>query len=90
MSNIVNNIVSLELRALRKERKLTQPELSRLSGIPQNQISSMETASRSPSFQNICKLCNAMNISCDEFWRRCKIKVDLGGEEAKEEQAEGG
>lgn len=50
----------------RKERQLTQKELSRLSGITQSDISKIENGTRNPSLALLKRLANAMD---------CKLKI---------------
>jgi DNA-binding XRE family transcriptional regulator len=45
-----------ELSALRKERKLTQVQLSQRSGVPQSEISKIESASINPSEVTLLRL----------------------------------
>jgi transcriptional regulator with XRE-family HTH domain len=52
------------LKELRKEKGLTQMQLSILSGVPQNQISRFEKGSKMNE-DHIILLCKALNISSD-------------------------
>ncbi len=63
-----------KIRTLRKERKLTQKQLSDLSGIPVNSIGKYERDERKPSYNNTAKLAKAFEISPMEL-------TDLTGDE---------
>jgi len=51
------------LRAYRNRESLTQVELARLTGIPQHQISEMETGKRTIGKERARKLALALNVS---------------------------
>ena len=50
------------LREERKSKKLSQLELSYISGVSQNMITYIETGKRVPSLSAILKLCDALKI----------------------------
>lgn len=49
-----------DLHRARKEKKLTQKQLSELSGVPQETISRIESGERDPQLQTIIKLANSI------------------------------
>ena len=49
------------------QRKMTQTELSRLTGIPQCQLSNYVRGKTCPSFYNVDKIAKALNCSMDEL-----------------------
>ena len=56
-------IKPIPLREARKRAGLTQVELSRVSGIPQDHISKLEIGViREPSFATVLRLANALRI----------------------------
>lgn len=55
------------LRGYRKQKRLTQKQLSKLSGVSQNYISSFENGKTIPSMQDIIKLANALGIDKNEI-----------------------
>lgn len=55
--------IILELIKERKKRKLTQIELSKLSGIPQVTISRLESFNSIPTLQILIKLLNVLDFS---------------------------
>jgi len=60
------------LREIRKEKKIGQPELSKLSGVNQNAISDIETGKRDPYLATVKKLLNSLDhdIFIGEIKRR--------------------
>ena len=56
-------IVLNRLKAYREEKKLSQLELSLISGVSQNMITYIETGKRMPTLRTILKLCDALKIS---------------------------
>ena len=55
-------IDSDRLRRIRKERLLTQVELSKMSGVAQDSISSLETGKRETHPRTIKKLAEALGV----------------------------
>jgi len=82
------NIIGQQLRQIRKAKQLTQTKVSQLADIPQNTVSRAEISDSIPPFDIICKICGVLEISCDEFWRRCKPMLDMGVESYREEGRE--
>lgn len=53
------------LRKTREARGLTQADLAKKTGLQAAAISHFETAQRAPSFDNLRKLSDALNVSVD-------------------------
>jgi len=65
MASFNKNQFAERLIQLRKERRMSQVELSRASGIPQGNISSYENALVEPSASSIARLAQALFVSAD-------------------------
>ena len=59
-----------KLKALRKEKQLTQKELAEQIGIKQNSYSDWETGKNEPNLENIVKLSKILDTSTDELLGR--------------------
>lgn len=57
----------IDLKRIRKEKKLTQQDLSQLSGVPQQTISRYEKGSRNADSENLKKLALALEVSADDL-----------------------
>ncbi len=57
------------LRRLRKERLLTQQELSRMTGVAQDSISQLETSKREAQPGTIRKLAEALGVEPKELMK---------------------
>ncbi len=58
------------LREMREKRGLTQAELSKLSGVPQQTISSLETEVRSnPRMETLCALCGPLQCGVTDLYK---------------------
>jgi transcriptional regulator with XRE-family HTH domain len=53
------------LREVREKRGLTQVELGTKAGIPGTSIAHMEAGSRKPSFDSLCRLVTALEVTTD-------------------------
>lgn len=53
------------LRIAREMRELDQSGLAEKSGLPPSSISHFEAGSRKPSFENLRRLANALNVTAD-------------------------
>lgn len=67
------------IRKLRDERRWTQKELSKISGIGKNYISAIELGNRRPGLDAMPKLCNAFGVTEQE--------IRFGGEPLKDERS---
>ena len=61
------NILSHNLRRIRKDLGITQEELEARSGVPQANISLYETGRISPNLANLKKLASALEVSTDDL-----------------------
>lgn len=59
--------VSQTLRILRKEKNLTQDELSHLAGLDRTYISGIERGIRNLTINSLEEIIKALNLSSDEF-----------------------
>lgn len=61
-------MLSVNLKKLRKERKLSQDKLARLADIPYNTLVKIESGkSNNPTFETLSKLADVFNITIDEL-----------------------
>ena len=58
-------IIGEKLRALRNEKRITQAEMSRRTGITSVMISSYELEQRQPSFETLIKLAAFFGVTTD-------------------------
>ena len=58
-------IFAERLRAARELRKMSQGDLAAKSGLQPSAISHFETGGRSPSFENLKRLADALNVTTD-------------------------
>lgn len=68
------------LRSARELRKWSQQDLAQRTGLQATAISHFETGNRSPSFENLRKLAEALNVTTDYLLGRDE-KPGLVGEE---------
>jgi transcriptional regulator with XRE-family HTH domain len=70
MSTGSQKIFSTRLQKCRELRRLNQDGLSRKSGLPSTAISHFERGTRKPSFDNLKKLADALEVSIDYLMGR--------------------
>jgi len=64
----VNQMLSVNLKKFRKQKKLSQDNLARLANIPYNTLVKIESGkSSNPTFETLSKLADALNVSIDEL-----------------------
>ena len=64
-------MLSVNLKKLRKQKKLSQDKLARLADIPYNTLVKIESGkSINPTFETLSKLADVFNISIDELTGR--------------------
>lgn len=66
----MKQIVALNLRRLRHERKLSQEELSFQAKVDRSYISQLETGVYSASVTMLAKLANALGVEVSELLKR--------------------
>ena len=57
----------IRLNRIMNHKGVTQTELSRVTGIPQSQLSRYITGRNSPTFNNVIKIVNALDCSLEDF-----------------------
>ena len=68
MTDIEDNaaaVFKVRLQAARDRRKMSQQDLARKTGLQASSISHFETGGRRPSFDNLRRLADALNVSTD-------------------------
>lgn len=66
MDNKINaEIFRSRLKTIRENKEWTQEKLAKKIGLPPSQISHMEKGRRVPSFYNLIKLAQGLNVSLD-------------------------
>ena len=65
LSTTMSKIFSERLRTARELRKLSQAELAQASDLQPSAISHFETGGRSPSFDNLKRLADALKVTTD-------------------------
>ena len=61
-------MLSANIKKLRKQKKLSQDKLARLSDIPYNTLVKIESGkSNNPTFATLSKLADALEVSIDEL-----------------------
>ena len=63
------------LRAVRRERKLSQEALALDAGVERNYVSLLELGKNSASIRMLFKLCFALNITPSSFVRRVEMQL---------------
>jgi transcriptional regulator with XRE-family HTH domain len=69
---------SVIVRRLREERGLSQTELAKKTGLQPSAISHFETDRRTPSFDNLRRLSDALNVSVDHLIGRDDLPTAAG------------
>lgn len=54
--------IASQLMALRREKKLTQEQLAKASGIPQSEISRIETGDANPTYATLSALAESLGV----------------------------
>lgn len=71
-------IFSDRLKAVRERRGLSQADLAQKTGLQPTAISHFETATRSPSFDNLRRISDALNVSTDYLMGRSEKEGMIG------------
>ena len=61
----MSNVFAARLRIARDSRKMSQSELAEKANLQPSAVSHFETGQRSPSFQNLKALSDALNVTTD-------------------------
>ncbi|HDZ79255.1 MAG TPA: XRE family transcriptional regulator [Gammaproteobacteria bacterium] len=59
----------MEIKAVRKQKGITQQRLSKVSGIDQSSISRMENGKQSISLKNLYLIADALEVSIESLFR---------------------
>jgi transcriptional regulator with XRE-family HTH domain len=70
MSTPLASLFKSRLQQVRKLRELNQEELGAKAGLPSSAISHFESGTRKPSFDNLKKLADALEVSIDYLMGR--------------------
>ena len=73
-----SKIFSIRLRAMRERRNLKQSELAELAGLQAAAVSHFETGRRAPSFDNLRRLADTLNVTTDYLIGRIDDPVSSG------------
>ena len=65
------------LQHLRREKRLTQDQLAKMTGVPQTPLGYWERTGNLPGRQIIIKLAKALGVSVSELLRLDKAESDL-------------
>lgn len=76
----MNDVFSLRLRQAREMRGLSQLELGEKASLQSSAISHFESGRRSPSFDNLRKLADALNVQVDFLLGRVDQASESGPE----------
>lgn len=69
MSNVKKEtMIGQKLRKLRRERDITQSQLSKITGLDQTHISHFETEERQPSLVNFTKVVKGLKCTREELY----------------------
>jgi transcriptional regulator with XRE-family HTH domain len=61
-------MLATNIKKLRKRKKLSQDQLARIADIPYNTLIKIESGrSDNPTFENLSKLADALDVSLDEL-----------------------
>ena len=74
-----SDIFAQRLRAARELRALNQGELARRAGLQASAVSHFETGARKPSFDNLKRLGDALNVTTDYLLGRVDDPAGLAG-----------
>jgi len=76
----METVFTQRLKAARELRKLSQGDLAAKSGLQPSAISHFETGNRSPSFDNLKRLADALTVTTDYLLGRSDEPGALGPE----------
>ena len=71
-------MLAVNLKKLRKQKKLSQDKFARLADIPYNTLVKIESGkSNNPTFETLIKIADALEVSIDELAGRTGNKKTL-------------
>ena len=62
-------MIELFIKKIRKEKNLTQEELSQKSGISESYISELENNLKMPTILTLCKLAEALEVEITKLYK---------------------
>jgi transcriptional regulator with XRE-family HTH domain len=68
----VRERVGLNVKRLRRAKRLSQEELAHRAEIHQTYLSEVEGAKRNPSIDVLTRIANALEVDIEEFFRRVR------------------
>src|SRR5271168_618149 len=74
-----SDVFSDRLRSAREKRDLNQADLAKRAGLQVSAISHFETGTRKPSFDNLRRLADALDVTTDYLLGRAKDLDGLAG-----------
>ena len=74
-----NDVFSERLRTARAKRELSQEALAKRANLQATAISHFETGTRKPSFDNLRRLADALDVTTDYLLGRADEMQDLAG-----------
>ncbi len=77
----MSEIFAARLKEIREVRGMSQLDLSKKTGLQPAAISHFETSARSPSFDNLRRLSDALSVSTDYLMGRAE-KAEMAGPQA--------
>ena len=83
MSTTSEAIFKKRLSALRVQRDINQEQLALKAGLPATAVSHFERGTRRPSFDNLRKLADALEVSVDYLMGRTENQTSNFGQDAE-------
>ena len=75
--DVINLIVSNNIRQIRKDKNLGLDELARLSGVSKSMLAQIERGSGNPSLSTLWKIANGMKVPFDALVTRPKAPYEI-------------
>ncbi|SHH55865.1 helix-turn-helix domain-containing protein [Marivita hallyeonensis] len=76
LHNVLEVAIGREVRAFRKQQKMTVSDLSKLTGISVGMVSKIETGNTSPSLTTLQTLANALSVPLTAFFKTFEERRD--------------
>lgn len=61
-------MITINIRQIRKQQKLTLKDLAKLSGVSKSHISAIETGAKMPTIDVVCKLAKALKCKPEDLF----------------------
>ncbi|MCI8743256.1 MAG: helix-turn-helix domain-containing protein [Lachnospiraceae bacterium] len=75
--DVINLIVSNNIKLIRKDKNLSLDELARLSGVSKSMLAQIERGSGNPSLSTLWKIANGMKVPFDALVTRPKAPYEI-------------